>query len=304
MILALALFFGRAEAAACMCARNVALPSVGVLRPWAGVLALDYGAKLEADPNAWRGFGIVDLHGDSMAGMYMPPMLVHTASLSATLGLPADFSVSTTLPYMYKNLLGASEMPGDTDLSSLNDVDVTLHWASQSEQRSKAFVGFSVGPTFPTGTVVPNSPTRSGRGAMGGNAAARAGVKVSPHVAVAVQVSGSTGFGADSTGYIVAPNASLVGGVEWSPRENGKLTVAVLGMERWSGKDRQDALVYKNSGYLVTDLALAGSYTFWADKLRSASFNARVQVPVFQVVGDPMYAENFGASGGVTVVAF
>ena len=97
---------------------------------------------------------------------------------------------------------------------------------------------------------------------------------------------------------------SLVAGVKLSPRENGKLEIAVLGIERWSGKDRQDALIYKNSGYLVTDLALAMSYTFWASTVRSAGFSVRLQAPLVQTIVDPMYAENFGASAGLNWVAF
>lgn len=302
-LVALSLLVEPAHAVACVCARNVALPSAGVLRAWAGVFSLDYGAKLENNPAMWEGFGVNDLYGDSMASMYMPPMMVHTASLSATLGLPAHFSVSTTLPYMYKDNLGISEMTGDTDLSSLNDVDLTGHWAYQTSDK-KSFVAVSAGPTFPTGTVVPNSPVRSGRGTLGAGATVSAGTKVSPKVAIAVQVSGATGFGADSSGYIVAPTASVVGGLQWTTRENGRLSLALLGIERWSGTDQQDALVYRNSGYLITDLAAVVSYTFWEDKLRSAGFSVRAQAPVYQVVGDPMYAENFGASVGFTVVAF
>ena len=303
LLVALTILANPAHAVACMCARNVALPSAGVLRPWAGVFAMDYGAKLEADPALWQGFGVDDLYGDSMAGMYMPPMLVHTASVSATLGLPKHFSVSATLPYMFKDNLGVSEMTGDTDLSSLNDVDVTGHWAYQAPNR-KVFVALSAGPTFPTGTVVPNSPVRSGRGAVGATAAVAAGGKVSPRVSVAGQVSGATGFGPDSTGYTVAPTWSVVAGVELTPRENGRLSLALLGIERWSGTDQQDALVYRNSGYATTDVAVVVSYTFWEKDVRSAGVTVRAQAPVYQVVGDPMYAENFGGSVGLTWVAF
>ncbi len=302
-LLLLALTVSRAHAAACVCGRNVALPSPGVLRPWAGVFALDYGARLEANDSLWRGFGVNDLYGNSMEGMYMPPMLVHTASLSATLGLPAHFSVSTTLPYMYKNNLGVSEMPGDTDLASFNDVDLTGHWAWQSDDK-QAFVATSLGPTFPTGTVVPYSPVRSGRGVMGGTASASAGVKATPHVALAAQVSGATGFGADSTGYTVGSTASVVAGAQWTPREGGRLSFAALGIERWAGEDKQDDYYLKNSGSLITDIALVGTFTFWESDVRSAGVTLRAQVPLYQVIGDPMYAENFGGSAGVTVVAF
>lgn len=303
-LLALALHLvPTADAAACVCARNVALPSTGVMRAWAGVFALDYGVKLEAQPDLWEGFKVIDIEGDSMAGMYMPPMLVQTASVSATLGLPKHFSLSTTLPYMYKDNLGESEMPGDTDLASFNDVDLTANWAYESKDK-KGWFGAATGPTFPTGTVIENSPVRSGRGVFGANVVVKGGLKVAPRVAVAAQGSGAFGFGADKGGYTVAPTASLVAGVKFSTRENGKLDFAVLGIERWSGKDKQDALVYTNSGYLVTDLAVAMTYTFWAEKLRSAGFSLRAQAPLFQVVGDPMYAENFGASAGLNVVAF
>lgn len=301
--LALHLLVTPAHAVACVCARNVALPSAGVMRPWAGIFALDYGAKMEADPSLWRGFAVEDRYGDSMAGMYMPPMMVHTASFSATLGLPEHFSVSTTIPYMYKDLLGESEMPGDTDLSSLNDIDLTARWAHQTKDK-KSFVAVGAGPTFPTGTVVPNSPVRSGLGVMGITGALSSGTKVNPHVNIAAQVNAAAGFGADAEGYVVGPTVSLVAGAQWSPRENGKFTMALLGIERWAGEDRKDALVYKNSGYLVTDLAVAASYTFWAKELRSASLSVRAQAPLYQIVGDPMYAENFGASAGLSFVAF
>ena len=121
---------------------------------------------------------------------------------------------------------------------------------------------------------------------------------------LAGQISGATGFGPDTTGYVVAPSASVVGGVGWTPRENGRASLALFVLERWMGHDRKDALVYKNSGSLITDLALAGSYTVWEKKLRSASVTLRAQAPVFQVVGVPMYAENFGGSASVSVTAF
>ncbi len=294
---------GRANAAACSCSRNVALPSGNLQRAGAGIVTLDYGTNLEGDPDRWRGLAVVDRYGDSMAGMYMPPMLVQSASLTATFGLPAHFSVSATLPYMYKDNLGESEMPGDTDLASFNDVDVTGRWGHMSGD-TRTFYGFGAGLTIPTGTVIENSPVRSGRGVFGATFSANAGHKLSPHVGVAAQLSGSTGFGADSTGYVVAPNASLVAGARWSPRENGRLSVALFGIQRWTGQDRQDALVYKNSGSIGTDLAAAAAYTFWEKGLRSASVTLRAQAPVYQVVGDPMYAQNFGGALGFSVTAF
>lgn len=303
MLLALLYFSTTAHAQACMCSRSVALPSLPLQRAWAGVASLEYGINLEADPTLWRGVAVIDRYGDSMAGMRMPPMLAQTVALTATLGLPAHFSVSTTLPYMYKDNLGESDMPGDTDLASFNDVDLTGRWGLASDD-DKRFLGVSAGLTFPTGTVIPNSSVRSGRGVFGTTVAANGGVKVHPKVRLAGQISGATGFGPDTTGYVVAPSASVVGGVGWTPRENGRASLALFVLERWMGHDRKDALVYKNSGSLITDLALAGSYTVWEKKLRSASVTLRAQAPVFQVVGDPMYAENFGGSASVSVTAF
>ena len=139
---------------------------------------------------------------------------------------------------------------------------------------------------------------------MGAVIALQAGTKLAPKLAIAGQLSGATGFGADETGYVVAPNASAVFGGRWSPRENGRLNFALFALERWSGHDRKDALVYRDSGYLITDLSIAASYTFWEKALRSASFTVRAQAPLYQIVGDPMYAENFGGSLAVSVVAF
>ena len=300
--LALALFSGNAEAAACSCSRNVALPSGNILRPGALIVGLDYGMNLEGDPALWRGFKVIDRYGDSMAGMYMPPMLVQMGTLTATVGLPQQFSISTSLPYMYKDNLGESEMPGDTDLSSFNDVDLTGRWGHLSHD-TRTFYGFGLGVTFPTGTVIENSAVRSGRGVIGGTVSANVGRKLSPHVGVAAQATASIGTGADQTGYIVAPNASLVAGARWSPRENGRVDLAVFGIQRWTGQDRKDALVYKNSGSIATDLAAAFASTFWREDVRSAGVMLRGQMPLFQVVGDPMYAQNFGGAVSFSVTA-
>ena len=193
-------------------------------------------------------------------------------------------------------------MPGDTDLSSFNDVDLTGRWGHLSHD-TRTFYGFGLGVTFPTGTVIENSAVRSGRGVIGGTVSANVGRKLSPHVGVAAQATASIGTGADQTGYIVAPNASLVAGARWSPRENGRVDLAVFGIQRWTGQDRKDALVYKNSGSIATDLAAAFAYTFWREDVRSAGVMLRGQMPLFQVVGDPMYAQNFGGAVSFSVTA-
>lgn len=303
MIPLLLLLAPESHAAACVCSRGVALPSIPVQRAWAGVVALDYGVSLASDPNTWEGFSVVDEYGDSMAGMYMPPHLVQTASLSATLGLPTGFSASATLPYMYTHHLGVSEMRGDVDSNSLADADVTARWGTEDTHKTR-WGALAASLTFPTGEVVADTPVRAGRGVFGTNLGLSGGLKVDPHLRTAAQLAYSTGFGADSSGYIVAPTASAVLGLGWTPRENGKFSLAGFAMERWSGKDQEDALVYKNTGYWTTDLGLALNDTFWANELRSASFNLKAQLPVYQVVGDPMYAENFSVSAGVSVTAF
>ena len=273
------------------------------MRPWAAMFSLDYGVTLSGDPASWRGFGVDDLYGDSMAGMYMPPHVIQTAAITAALGLPADFSASATLPYIYTQHLGVSEMPGDVDANSFADADVTGRWVHAGDA-GKAFVALTAGVSFPTGEVIQDSPVRAGRGAFGVNASVSTGLKLHPKAGVAVQLSGSSGLGPDATGYFVAQSASLVAGAWWTPRENGKLSLAIFGMERWAGNDRQDLLVYKNTGYLTTDLAIATSYSFWEHALRSASFSLRLQAPLYQQVGDPMYAENLAVNLGVSVVAF
>lgn len=312
--LLLALLLPDADAAACSCSRSVALPSGNLTRAWAFVGGFDYGVNMEGDPQLWRGFYVKDRLGDSMPGMYMPPMLVQNFALGLSLGLPAHFSLSTTLPYMYKDNLmyrNVDDLPlmeGDADLASFNDVDLSLKWGYTSKDMG-TFFGVGAGVSFPTGTVSEGSPVRSGRGVFGGTASASVGTKVSPHVDIAAQVSGSMGFGADKTGYVVAPMASLVAGARWSPRENGKLSLAFFGIQRWTGQDelrfegQSEALVYKNSGSIGTDVGAALAYTFWAEDVRSAGFSLRAQAPVVQIIGDPMYAQNFGGAASITWTA-
>ena len=111
-MLLLALIAGRdAHAQACVCSRNVALPSGNALRPWAGIVSVEYGASLSGEPSLWQGAAVTDRYGDSMAGMFMPPHLVQTGSLTATLGLPEHFSVSATLPYIAVHHLVQVERP-------------------------------------------------------------------------------------------------------------------------------------------------------------------------------------------------
>ncbi len=301
MIATLLLLSTQANAASCVCARGSGgLPTAEPLRAWAGVVGLDYGLALTGDMDGWTGAKVEDLHGDSMAGMFMPPHLVHNASLTATLGLPASFALNATLPYQAVVHLGESQMPGDVDLHDFGDADLGVRW---SHRGRVPFFGAGAAATFPTG-VVSTDGVSTGRSAMGATANAFVGARVHPKLALVVQASGAGAFGADASGYVVAPTASVLAGVKWWTRENGDLNFSFYAMERWAGLDRKDELVYEDTGYLITDLALAVNWTFWKAGNRSASLGARAQAPLYQVVGDPGYAENVGVGLGVAVVAF
>lgn len=303
MILALILTLHDAHAQACVCSRNIALPSGAVSRPGEVVVGLDYGLSLSGDGDRWQGLSVTDRYGDSMAGMFMAPHFVQTGSLTATVGLPKGFALSSTLPYLIIQHVGESEMPGDVDSSALADVDLTAKWSWLAKDK-RSFFGAATGLTFPTGEVVADSPVRSGRGTFGSTARVDGGWKASPKLAVLGSLTGGTGFGADPTGYVVGRSASLALGTRGSLRENGKLNLAGFGLLRWQGTDRQDALVYKNTGFLTADLAFAAGWTFWEKALRSASLSAKIEAPVWQVVGDPMYAENVAGSLGVSAVVW
>lgn len=303
LIAALNLLAPEARAQACVCSRNVALPSGHISRPGEVTLGLDYGMSLSGDGEGWQGLSVTDLHGDSMAGMFMPPHVVQTLSLTAGVGLPRGFSASATLPTMLIDHLGVSEMPGDVDSRALADADLTGRW-SRTDQQKKRFYGASLGLTLPTGKVVTDSPVRSGRGTLGASAGIQGGLKLSPKTALVGSLSGSTGFGADAGGYRLGPSAAAIAGVRGSLRENGRLSLGGYGLLRWQDKDRKEALVYENTGFLTADLALGLGWTVWENKLRSAALSARVQAPVWQVVGDPMYAENVSATLAVNAVVF
>ena len=291
MILALLLATQEAHAQACVCSRNIALPSAQVSRRGEVELLAEYSLSMTGDGERWDGLSVTDRYGDSMAGMFMAPHRVQTASLTATVGLPRGFSLSSTLPYQITQHIGVSQMPGDVDASALADIDLTAKWSRLSEDQ-RQFFGASTGLTFPTGEVLADSPVRSGRGTFGGAARVDGGWKATPKLAILGSVSGGAGFGADPTGYKVGRSASLALGTRGSPRENGKLSLAGFGLLRWQGTDRKEELVYQNTGFLTADLAFATGWTFWERGQRSASLSGRVQAPIWQVVGDPTYAEN------------
>lgn len=296
------------HAQACGCARNVALPSGAAWRPWEIIASAEYGVATSGFSDRWEGFLVEDRGGDSMPDMYMPPHLTQTVAGTATLGLPRGFAVSATVPWIdIHNVIDPEVtlplMPGDVDVTSLQDVDATAHWARLFEPRG-FFLGVDVGLTLPTGEVVKDSPVRAGRGVVGGRGMIQGAKKLGPRLGLLGSVTGATGFGPDETNYILGPNASASLGTRFTLRENGPLSLLLFDLLRWQGRDREEALVYSHTGYLSDDLVLGASWVAWSRHPRSLSFTLRGTVPLFQIVGDPMYAENFSASLGATLVAF
>ncbi len=271
-------------------------------RPGEFIVGVDYGVGLSGDTEAWRGLSVTDRYGDSMAGMYMPPHVVQSGTARTSVGLPKGFALSATVPYILTQHVHPSGMPGDVDSQAFGDVGTTGSWSRVTKDMATSYGG-SLGLTIPTGLVVADSPVRSGRGTFGTTVGLVAGHKLTPKVAVAGSVNGGGGFGADMSGYRVGPGATGAAGIRWSPRENGRVGLAAYGALVWQGRDRQDALVYKNTGFFSTDVAAGVGWMLWQQELRSLSLSARLQAPVWQVIGDPMYAENVSGALGISVVA-
>ena len=297
----LLLLIGAPRAQVCACARSAVLPTGAVSRPGEVALSLDYGLSLSGDPDLFRGFHLRDRLGDSMAGMYMPPDLVQTWTAGATVGLPWSLQVSAELPWLSVNKLGESEMPGDVDTHSLGDLSAQLRWGHVPAHAW--FVGVSIGPTFPTGVPRTGSIVRTGRGTMGITGQLQAAWLFDPRASLAASLSGADGFGRDENGYRLGANAQGALGVRFTPRENGRMGTSAYTMLRWQGRDAEDALVYENTGYLTHDLCLGLSWRLWERGMRSATVSTRGILPLWQIVGDPMYAQNFAVQLNLAVVA-
>lgn len=291
---------GQAWAQACTCARNVALPTGEATRSGEVTVALDYLASLTGDPDAWRGFAVVDPNGDSMAGMYMPPDLAQTWSLAGTVGLPADFSANLTVPFLWINHLGESEMAGDVDMAFLGDVTASARWGRMFGPNS--FLGASIGVSAPTGKVVPSVPTRTGKGAVAAMVSAQFAQKLSPHLALAAAVNTTPTPFAGSDGYQVGTWASTSAGLRWNIDQDARWSVSGFGVLSAQAHDRKDELVYRHTGYTSVDAALAGRSVVWRQGARSIALDLRGEIPLYQVVGDPMYAANLSAGLGISMV--
>ena len=291
------------HAQACACSRNPGLPLLVVTRPWEGLFVAGYGVSYASDPDSWLGFASKDRLGDSMEGMYMPPQVFQTATLGAALGLPGGFGVGTTVPWMTVHHVHPSGMAGDVDASAPGDVGTTLLWGRSTHGMDRYF-GANLGVTWPTGLTRAGGGTRFGRGTIGATGVIWASRKVAPRWGVMASVGGATGFGLDATGYGVGPSATGSFGARFSLREGGPVILSASTLLRWQGTDVQDALVYENTGYLSHDLSLGASWNVWSHHQRSATLFAGVNAPLWQIVGDPMYAENVSGSLGASLVAF
>jgi hypothetical protein len=289
-----------AHSQACACSRTTVLPEGSAVRPGEIGVAAEYTLGLSGDPDLWRGVAVKDRHGDSMAGMYMPPDLVHTAQLRASAGLPRGFSVALDMPWVVVDKLGVSDMPGDVDTRSVGDLAAHARWGRMPSEQT--FAGLALAATFPTGEVTRGSMVRTGRGAVGLGGHAQAAWLAGPRLGVAASVGGMAGVAPDEDGYRLGPNLQGVMGARFSPRENGRFGASAYTILRWQGRDREDALVYDNSGYLCQEFWLGASHTVWARDVRSVVVSLRAAAPLWQVVGDPMYAQNFSVNAAISAV--
>jgi len=290
-----------ADAQACMCARDVSLPSGHVARVGEVVVGFDATSSYSGDPDAWGGFSVTDLHGDSMAGMKMSPHFIELLKLDASVGLPAGFSAAVSAPYVLTTHTEENEMPGDVDTNAFGDTAVTGRWGRKLG-KSPWYLGLSGGVTLPTGKVVADTPVRVGKGALGWVAGAQAVYRISPFVALAAGAGGSSTALPTPDNYYVGAMANGSLGVRWTPVENGPVVLSFSGLQEWQDMDRKDSLIYQNSGYLSTSVAVGASWNVWMYKMRSITLNGRLQAPVFQIVGDPMYQANLSGSVGLSAV--
>lgn len=301
-MLTLTLLAAEAYGQACICSRNVALPTGVAVRPWEGTATLEYAIN-QSGGEGWAGFEVIDRGGNSMAEMAMPGHLVQTGSLTAALGLPANFSAEATLPWMDIRHLYPSEMPGDVDSSSLADATVLVRWGRPTKDK-RTFFGVGAGVTLPTGKVVVDAPVRAGKGAVGGVVNVQVLRKVSPLLGVGLSMGASPTLFEPPDRYRVGSSATAAAGVRFTPRENGRWMFSGFAIGQWRDKDREERLLYEHTGILSVGASLGVSWNVWAKDLRSVTLLARGELPLWQMVGDPWLAENWGATAAVNVVAF
>ena len=152
--------------------------------------------------------------------------------------------------------------------------------------------------------LVVDTPVRAGKGAVGGLARIEGMRKLTPLVALAASLGASPTLITPQDGYRVGSSGSGALGVRFSPRENGRLVLSGFGLVQAQAEDREDGVAWEDTGLFSVGTSLGASYNVWAQKQRSATVSLRGQLPLWQLIGDPMLAENWGLSVGVNVVAF
>jgi hypothetical protein len=269
------------------------VPGMGTLQ-----LAFDYGLG-QTGGEDWEGVvPAKDLQGNSMEEMAMPGHLVQTARLSGTVGLPRGFSSTATVPYAHSAPLYPSDMPGDVPRGFLGDVAVTGRWGHRG---GKTFVGTGLGLTLPTGKVIAGVGVRGGRGALGMVLDGSALRMLAPVLGLAGRVAWTQGLYAGPGEYLVGPQLDVaLGGRVWT-REQGKLSLAVLGTYLHRGHDRFGSTVLDQTGLDSVGAGGGADWRVYSEKTRTLTLSLRGQVPLLQVVGDPWLAENWSLAGGAAV---
>jgi hypothetical protein len=292
---------GAAWSQTCSCSvgtTDATLPMGTVPRSGAVQLGLDYGIG-QSGGEDWEGVvAAQDLQGNSMAEMAMPGHVVQTARLSGTVGLSRGFSSAVGVPYAHSMPLYPSDMPGDVSRGFLGDVAVTGRWGRRS---GATFVGAGLGLTLPTGKVISGVGVRGGRGALGWVLDGSALRMLAPVVGLAGRVGWAQSLGAGPGAYRVGPQLDVALGARVWTREQGRLSLSVLGTYLRRGHDRFGSTVLDQTGLDSLGAGGGADWRVYSEKTRTVTLSVRGQAPLLQVVGDPWLAENWVLSGGAAV---
>ena len=294
----LALLTSAALAQSCSCSvggGGGVLPSASVLMPGMAVVSAETSTSLVGG-DGWRGFAWTDRQGNSMPTMAMPGHRAFVASPTLILGLPSGFALSLGVPIVHAAPLFPSDMRGDVTRGFLGDTALSARWVRFHEGFGTAY---SVGVSLPTGKVIEGGAVRGGRGVTGLTGAVHATLDASPYATLGLAISTARDLYTPADGYRVADTASATLGARLTPRERGKFALLSYGMLRWEGHDRSGDSELDQTGFVGADLLTGFQWRFWAHHMRSLTWTTRAQVPVWQVVGDPWIAENYGVSTGL-----
>lgn len=293
-MIAILMFVAAASAQSCSCSVGggaSALPSGPGPRPGGVAIATEFGISATGT-DGWAGFAAIDRDGNSMPGMRMPGHLAESARLGATVGLPSDFAVSVSVPYVHSHPLGPSDMVGDVDRSFIGDVGTTFRWGIT---RSDLFVGASLGATLPTGpvvNVVDGGGVRGGRGAVAGTTGVQAVWQVAPRVALGTAIGGAADLYTPKDGYVVGPTLDTALGARWWLREQGRVRFGTFALLQHQQHDVRGALVLDQTGITALSASISADWRPWSHKNRSVSLSVRVDAPLWQIDGDTWLARN------------